>query len=132
MEKVVEGLMVSITGMSVVFFVLITISILIYFLRFLNYKPAKKTELIKKADVTKNITSNNGEISEHELVAVISAAISVMFKGRAFRICGIVEENQEDLNQQYKDFNMWSKFGRMNVMTTHANFGKGRLKGWKS
>jgi|GEM_PF-5588885 len=123
------GISTAIVGMSVVFLILIIISILIFFLRFINRdEKKKKIEKVEKSNEV-SIVPENAE--EEELVAVISAAVSTVLGNQRFRIKNIQQHIGESELFINKKMNMWAKYGRMNIMTSHQNFGKGRLEQWK-
>lgn len=123
------GVSTAIVGMSVVFLILIIISILIFFLRYLSRDgKQKKNEKVEKNNELSIVPENE---EEEELIAVISAAVSTVLGNRHFRIKNIEQHIEESELFANKKMNMWAKYGRMNIMTSHQNFGKGRLQRWK-
>ncbi|MGM0606819.1 MAG: OadG family protein [Candidatus Muiribacteriota bacterium] len=128
-ELILKGLSVSVTGVVVVFSILILISVVIYLLQFLNpeLRKNKVKASLNESETESNKQVSDEEVKEEEIIAVISAAVSVLFSGRNFSIKS-VREAKNNLQLKHKNLNMWGKYGRMNVMTTHQNFGKGRLR----
>ncbi|PLX17091.1 MAG: hypothetical protein C0601_08445 [Candidatus Muiribacterium halophilum] len=128
-EFISMGTSTAIVGMSVVFLILILISIMIYFLRFL--KRTEKEEITKKIDKNNELSVVPENEREEELIAVISAAVSTVLGNCRFRIKNIEPHIEESELFSNRKMNMWAKYGRMNIMTSHQNFGKGRLQRWK-
>lgn len=127
MELFYTGLKISIVGMGVVFSILIIISVFIYLLRFLGNTGAEDIPVISQTEHNKEAAVEDDE----EIAAVISAVVASLFKDVRFRIISFTEVTEEIANSNFKDFNIWAKYGRMNIMTSHSNFGKGRLEKWK-
>ncbi|MCK9223494.1 MAG: OadG family protein [Candidatus Muirbacterium halophilum] len=119
------GLKVSTVGMSIVFSILIIISIFIYFLRF--FQDIEQETIIEDIIELKKENIDDSD----EIAAVISAVVASFYKDCKFRINSFTEVTEEIANSNFKDFNIWAKYGRMDIMTNHSNFGKGRLEKWK-
>lgn len=127
MEKLYYSLELSLAGISIVFLVLIIMSVIIYFLKYLEFVGSEKKEVSKSMSNDKMDKSED----ENEIIAVISAAIASIYQTTDFRIDSFTEIMEPVADHDMRKFNMWAKYGRMNIMTNHSNFGKGRLEKWK-
>ncbi|MCT4544113.1 MAG: OadG family protein [Vallitalea sp.] len=74
MSKLSEGLIALISGMGIVFIVLILIAFIIWLFKFID--QPKKKEVVVPESVPTQVTIEEDETDDLELVAVISAAIA--------------------------------------------------------
>jgi sodium pump decarboxylase gamma subunit len=74
MNNLSEGLIALISGMSIVFIVLILIAFIIWLFKFID--QPKKKEVVVPESIPTQVTIEEDETDDLELVAVISAAIA--------------------------------------------------------